>query len=171
VDIRVATQANIVFNYSLLNTAKMNLATASAKAFELMQKHGLISKGWRFEFDRSKRRFGCCKYRLKKITLSASLTALNDEHHVIDTILHEIAHALTPGAHHGPKWKAKAIEIGCNGERCYDGQVVNQPKGNWTGACPNGHIHQRYKTPTRDQSCGKCSRKYDPAYRIIWRQN
>jgi hypothetical protein len=38
---------------------------------------------------------------------------------VTDTILHEIAHALTLGDGHGYAWKRKCIEIGAKPERCY----------------------------------------------------
>ena len=36
----------------------------------------------------------------------------------VDTLLHELAHARTPGAHHGPVWKNAAVEMGCTGKRC-----------------------------------------------------
>ena len=36
-----------------------------------------------------------------------------------DTVLHEIAHVLTPGDHHGPKWRSVAREIGCTAKRCH----------------------------------------------------
>lgn len=39
---------------------------------------------------------------------------------VRDTILHEIAHAITPGAGHIQLWKDTAISIGCSGERYYN---------------------------------------------------
>jgi hypothetical protein len=36
--------------------------------------------GYRFEFDTAKRRFGCCWYRDKKITLSMPICQENLEH-------------------------------------------------------------------------------------------
>jgi hypothetical protein len=72
----------------------MNLIKTEKLANELLKKHGLINKGWRFEFDNAPRRFGCCKYRSKRITLSKKLTELNDEENVLDTILHEMAHLI-----------------------------------------------------------------------------
>lgn len=37
-----------------------------------------------------------------------------------NTVLHEIAHLMAPGAHHGPAWKRAALSIGCTAERCHN---------------------------------------------------
>lgn len=102
----------------------MNIDDAKSLAEQLMEEHGLSDQGWNFEFDEQKRRFGACNYKNKLITLSWRLVIQNDEAHVLDTILHEIAHALTPGHHHDSVWVAKAKELGSNGQRCYDSKVV-----------------------------------------------
>lgn len=57
-----------------------------------IEHHNLV--GWSFEFDNAQKRFGCCNFNKKRITLSRILTTLNSEAEVEDTILHEIAHAL-----------------------------------------------------------------------------
>lgn len=98
---------------------------AMSLARTLMLQHGLV--GWRFRFDHARRRFGSCRYGERAITLSRPLTLLNNQEQVRDTILHEIAHALTPGDGHGAKWKAKCIEIGANPARCYDDDTVRSP--------------------------------------------
>lgn len=36
-----------------------------------------------------------------------------------DTVLHEMAHILTPGQGHNQNWKNVAVKIGCNGNRCH----------------------------------------------------
>jgi predicted SprT family Zn-dependent metalloprotease len=105
----------------------MNPHDAKVLAFELMCVHGLV--GWRFRFDHARRRFGCCKYREKIISLSRPLTLMNSEEQVRDTLLHEIAHALTPGTGHGVAWKRKCLEIGANPKRCYaDEEVMSPPR-------------------------------------------
>ena len=106
----------------------MELKQASKLAIELIDKHGLLNRGWHFAFDRANRRFGSCQYYRKRITLSKFLTELNSEQEVRNTILHEIAHALTPGQHHNHIWRAKAKEIGCTGDRCYSSEQVARPE-------------------------------------------
>ncbi len=96
-------------------------------ALMLIRQHGLV--GWQFRFDHARRRFGCCKPALKLITLSRPLTLLNPEEQVRDTILHEIAHALTPGNGHGARWRSKCKELGAKPARCYtDATVVSPPR-------------------------------------------
>jgi predicted SprT family Zn-dependent metalloprotease len=102
----------------------MNLHDARCLAHDLMHQHGLA--GWSFAFDRARRRFGLCQFRGKRITLSRPLTLLNTEDQVRDTILHEIAHALTPGDGHGAKWKATCRRVGAKPKRCFtDTEVVS----------------------------------------------
>ena len=105
----------------------MNLYEARHLARNLMTQHGL--SGWSFAFDHARRRFGTCRATRKLITLSRPLTLLNNLEQVRDTILHEIAHALTPGDGHGARWKAKCVEIGAVPKRCYtDEQVTSPPR-------------------------------------------
>lgn len=106
----------------------MELSEASKLAVSLMQEHGLYERGWRFEFDFAKRRFGQCNYRRRTIKLSAELSYLNSYEQIRDTVLHEIAHALTPGANHGLAWQLKAAEIGCEPKCCYNREAVTQPE-------------------------------------------
>ncbi|MBC7866235.1 MAG: SprT-like domain-containing protein [Gloeobacteraceae cyanobacterium ES-bin-316] len=135
------------------------------KARELMNLHGLHK--WKFVWDNSRRRAGVCCYSKKEIGLSKPIAEKRDVFMTIDTILHEIAHALTPGHHHNKVWRAKAIEIGCDGKRCYDDHT---PENKWMGVCPNGHTSSRSRKPD-GHSCGKCSTKFDKRYIITWTEN
>ncbi len=134
----------------------MDLKTTQELAIQLMTLHGLTQKGWIFEFDNSKVRFGVCRYRRKLISLSKTLVELNDEYEVKDTILHEIAHALTPGAHHGWAWQQKCIEIGARPNRCYTSVEVNTPSLRYQFKCVCGTLHQRAKKPSDRKSACKC---------------
>lgn len=67
--------------------------------------------GWKIRFESSHSRCGLCDYRNR--TIRFSLTD-HSEREVLDTILHEIAHALTPGHSHDRVWQQKLVEIGGN---------------------------------------------------------
>ncbi|HEY8668665.1 MAG TPA: SprT-like domain-containing protein [Tepidisphaeraceae bacterium] len=98
---------------------------AQLLARELMQAHNLA--GWSFSFDHARRRFGSCRLKSKIITLSRPLTILNTPEQVRDTLLHEIAHALTPGDGHGQLWRDACRRIGAKPQRCYQEHEVMSP--------------------------------------------
>lgn len=101
----------------------MNVFEAAELAKELMVRHRLI--GWSFRFDKDARAFGSCNHTRKVITLSASLTELNSDYEVKDTILHEIAHALVGPDHgHDAVWKSKCRQVGARPEATYDSKQV-----------------------------------------------
>lgn len=96
----------------------MDLIRAQAKAVSEMQKHGLMEKGWSFEFDRATSRLGLCNFTKKKITISKYFTGAATEDEFEQNLFHEIAHALLPvAAKHGWEWKRKAKELGYRGGR------------------------------------------------------
>src|SRR5258708_12602425 len=78
---------------------------------------GLTAKGWSLRWDNSRRRAGCCRYRYRVISLSTPLMSAWTIEQARQTILHEIAHALTPGDHHGPAWARKCRELGIEPNR------------------------------------------------------
>lgn len=147
----------------------MNLSEAASLARGLMNDHGLGH--WTFEFDRAPRRFGACHGRLRKISLSEYLVRLNEEDQVRNTILHEIAHALTPNERgHGPQWRRKCIEVGIRPDRCYSRAVTRVPRGSWVGICPGcGKQSHMFKKPKARRSCGRCGgRRFSERFEIIW---
>lgn len=96
-----------------------------------MDEHGLT--GWKVATDSAVRRNGQCDYRKKTISFSVHFVERNPESMLLDTLLHEIAHALTPGAKHGPIWSAKCREIGLNNPtRC---TASDMPKGKYQAHC------------------------------------
>lgn len=127
----------------------------------------ILGDGWKFRWDRSKKRFGCCHWNMKLITLSKELVELNEVGEVEDTILHEIAHALAGARHgHDKVWKQKCIEIGARPEMYYSTKIVTQPEPRYLLICNNcGRVKGAYKK--RNCSCGKCSGGvYNPNYRM-----
>lgn len=111
-----------------------------AQALTLLEsklvEHGLAARGWTGALDNAERRFGICRPGRKEISLSRTLVSLNSEEEVLDTILHEIAHALAGIEHgdncgHDERWQAICRRIGARPERCYDGEEVNAPDAPW----------------------------------------
>lgn len=132
----------------------MDLKEAQQMAFWLLDEYGL--QHWKFEFDNAKRRFGACHYRTRTITMSRHLVALNDRDRVLNTLTHEVAHALTPGESHGPKWQAKHIELGGDGKRCYS-EDTERPEAPWTLVCAAcDKRYPRYRKSRYSYMCRKC---------------
>lgn len=61
---------------------------------------------------RPKSFLGKCVYDKKTILLNVHHLDIHPDVEIKDTILHEIAHALTPGHNHNEVWQAKAKELG-----------------------------------------------------------
>lgn len=143
-------------------------------AQKLLKTHGLTDRGWTFEFDNGKRRFGACHYRKRKITMSWHIVALNGEAECIDTLLHEIAHALTPhDGGHGRVWQRKAREIGCTATRCYNSEKVRTPRGNYEAQCSIcERTYTRHRRTRRALWCAndfcKQIHNYHPEYQLRW---
>jgi predicted SprT family Zn-dependent metalloprotease len=80
--------------------------------------------GWGFKWNNRTSSFGRCNYARKIIELSIPLMQAVSDDEAIDTVLHEIAHALVlvefdvgiikADGHHGPLWKAMCKRIGAN---------------------------------------------------------
>ncbi|GAA3623883.1 hypothetical protein GCM10022223_46110 [Kineosporia mesophila] len=147
----------------------MELIQARALAVGLMRRHGLSD--WRLVFDNAKTRAGICRAEPREIGLSRVLAQLHSRAEVTETVLHEIAHALVGPAHgHDEIWQAQARAIGCSGTRCLP-QDAPRPPGPWRGTCPRGHSITRHRQPVRVQSCGECSRAFDPSSLLDWMRN
>ena len=127
--------------------------------------------GYKFEWDNAKNRFGVCRYNRRVIGLSLPLVEGNLDNftQINDTILHEIAHAISVHIHgrkgrgHGNFWKHVAKSIGCNAKRCYNSKDVNTPQYKYTLICDScGNKSHRRRMGSSEYSCGKCSpRKFN----------
>ena len=139
----------------------MELNSVQLLADRLLNAHKLFKKGWRFSFDRAKRRAGCTRYSKKEITLAKAYAEQEELKEIKNTILHEIAHALVGPKHgHNEIWKQKALEIGCAGERCHY-VVFSKPKYKLT--CGNNCFEvTRYRVNQnflKSRICYKCKGK------------
>jgi predicted SprT family Zn-dependent metalloprotease len=146
----------------------VDVDVAEAMAIELMREHNL--NGWTFKYDNAKRRFGMCDFGKRVISLSFTLTVLNGESEVRDTILHEIAHALAGPAHnHDWHWRRTAMSIGCTGDRCYSSDDVKTPTGRFIGTCPVCGYQTRPRHRRRRVACGQCcGGVFNAAYLLVW---
>lgn len=160
-----------------LNDVKVLVDELMSKEFKITTysgTHSVSAKGlgYRFEFNNRKRAFGTCYYSQKKISLSLPLCSENLDKidtRIRNTILHEIAHALSvyvygirSGRGHGHNWKAIAKQIGCDGERCYDGETVNLPKAKYSLTCDNcGYESPKHRKVSRKYACAKCCKAHN----------
>lgn len=137
----------------------MNLDEAEKLARRLMDENGLSH--WHFDFDRASRRFGSCDWARRLITLSWKLTALNETEQVRQTILHEIAHAMSPGDGHGYKWRSACARLGIEPTRCYTDAEVKSPARQASryeiGCARCNTWNPRFRRPTRMMVCRQCS--------------
>jgi predicted SprT family Zn-dependent metalloprotease len=98
----------------------METDKAKELALSEMRKWGLLPT-WKFRFNKRKRALGLCSPRDRTIYLSSYFLNKVSDAETLDTIRHEIAHALEAVRHgtsgHGPVWKAIAVEVGAKPER------------------------------------------------------
>ena len=85
---------------------------------------GIKHLGWSFDFDRGKRRLGCCNFRYLRISLSLYFVEHYKERNpelILRTIYHELAHALAYVYHratgHGACWRFYCAQLGIPNER------------------------------------------------------
>lgn len=148
----------------------MDKHTMETMARAAMNAHGL--RHWKLHIGTARQQAGSCNGRTNTIMLSHLLMKGWPVEEVMDTILHEIAHALTPrDKGHGDKWRAKCVEIGAKPDRTYDGSLAREARaadpalmGKWLQSCEcnddRGRAHRRRKN-TRWSACG-----HDVLYRL-----
>jgi predicted SprT family Zn-dependent metalloprotease len=130
--------------------------------FDALAERHALPAGWSLAFDRAKRRLGQCNYARKRITLSSAYVAAPSRTaaEVENTLLHEMAHVLAPGAGHGAKWRSAALAIGCDAERTAKVAPFAAPL--WTLRCAPGCVSvPRYRRSklNRRLRCASCGGK------------
>lgn len=128
--------------------------------------HGLYKEGWVFKFDRAKSRAGVTKwYRdgRKEITISYEVNSRHGWDFTKDTILHEVAHALSGmGNGHNHVWKRNCRKLGIKPVVTFQG---NMPESvyKWQRVCPN--CKKKSKKYIRKinvkSACRSCCREFN----------
>jgi hypothetical protein len=124
-------------------------------------------ESWSFQFDHATTRAGCCNYRTRVISLAHAYARSAADEAIDNTLLHEIAHALVGKTHgHDQVWQARAVALGCSGQRCHDGQftpplcIITCDKACWVttaerrqrgAVCRTCHGQVHYTTYTEDR--------------------
>ena len=141
----------------------MDTATSRSTAIDLMNQWGLIEKGWRFVFDNRRSALGRCSYSKKIIYLSRHHVTHDTDSNVIDTIKHEIAHALHYLSYaengregefglrhwtgrkwvrkikpHGREWQMWAVKVGANPNASTRSNVSAKTATKWRLVCVQG---------------------------------
>ena len=128
----------------------MELKRAIELAEEKIAEHGVA---YRVEIINSKTKLGHCDSKNRIIALSKPFIEINEEKVILNTILHEIAHALTPLEGHSSKWREACRRIGAIPSRL--NKIAVQPKMKYTISCPEcdyvGQTNSRFR-----HYCGRC---------------
>lgn len=131
---------------------------------ELCIKYGL--KGWKCRINKGDYNWsGICNHNTKTIELSHKLIRCS-ENYILDTILHEISHAICGFKEgHGEKWKFVCEKIGCSGD--VYGIDLNQK---YLAICHNcGYHHTRNELPVKNVSCFFCSESYNQKFKLNYK--
>jgi len=137
--------------------------------------------GWVFSWMRSKRILGQVRTNStwKVIRISKAHAQHSEIEHIVDTIRHEVAHAMAIDLYgcydHGITWKQCAVACGANPERyaC----DVDMGVSKYTLTCPNcGDEVKKHRRPKRNQACSNCcdklnGGKYTEAFKFKITQN
>lgn len=127
------------------------------------QMHGL--RDWTMVVNnRLRTTAGQCRTNRRLIELSGHVMREWDTADVIDTILHEIAHALTPKDRgHGAEWQAKCVEIGAKPDRTYSKDLPVSKR--FEGKCSQCDFTVERARRLAGAMCPRC------ASQILWKDS
>lgn len=175
-----------------LGTQKCTFAEVDAEFRRLMNTDFVVNGvtynptklGYSFKWNNNKSRFGVHKvkwrsnflgdrnYTLKSIELSRYMLQHAEKSFAdwVDTILHEIAHAIDYAirrtSNHDYHWVRVAKAIGCSGERCGHHKINAVKKYEAVCGCGTKYTRHKLTQSTRyNSACGRCSTP------LTWKQN
>ena len=145
-------------------------------ARDLISKHSELDL-WRFSFENYKKSFGRCNYTTRTISISSYLCDSMTNIAIKDTLIHEIAHALTRGHGHDNVWRRKCVELGGVPERTaslskslIEGAIL---QSKYTLTCPCcGYKIPKHRAIKHSISCGICHPGgYNEKFKMILTKN
>lgn len=155
-------------------TKTMTRAEAVRITRSLLNVHGLTN--WNVKIGHSPRRAGQANFQPQTIILSGVLMDVRSYDGTLDTIRHEVAHAIAGrNAGHGPVWKKTFISMGGDGNVRWSGDTLvkerpSKYKGTCT-ACGRSDFYM-YRKFAGDRSCPCITKgRFDPRSLIIWQES
>lgn len=160
----------------MLQTIHEWAETEANKLLNYYKAAGHIDHSWMFAWTRGKRTLGLCKHLDKKICLSKHYVSTASKDHILDTIKHEIAHAIVgPGQNHNAKWKSACNITGANKKPCQANDMDFLIEGKHIAECPickhEFHFHRRLKHDIRWYRCPKSDcKKEQNGFELRWKK-
>ena len=136
------------------NCEKHRLKNNWTKAQSLFNRYNL--EGWKLKCVPMIDKVGLCSYNERTIYLSSYfLQGANCNYaKTKKALMHEIAHALTPGHSHDDVWKRMCQKLGGDDRLA---ATMNEPNMNWSLYCKSCKTRFETKTyPGSNLMCGKC---------------
>lgn len=130
-----------------------------AYADSMLLDNGL--QGWTAREFSGRSTVGQCDYSTRTINLSSAMLNNSPESYIIDTIIHEVSHALTPGDGHGDEWRVKAIGLGGSGSKYASKDETGKLNPKWVLVCECGDEFHLFRfTYRRVYYCNRCMKPY-----------
>ncbi len=150
-------------------TVIMKIEKVREIALDMMKKQKL--RGWKIEFNNAIHGIGTCHFYDKVIKFSRKHCELASDTDVLDTIAHEVAHAVVgynKGNIHCDLWKAKCIELGGTGKVQWDDNNTIPHK--YKSVCKYCNTIYKRHTFKRNLSCSVCDPKYNKKYELTFEE-
>lgn len=132
------------------------------KSVEMLVREKLDFYGlthWNVVINDTKRTLGQCCHSIKTIKMSKAFFLHMEKADVLDTILHEIAHALVgPGHGHSAIWQDMAVRIGASPNATAKGKKLPsalERGAKWVLVTPSGKVLQSWFRKPRPTTFAK----------------
>lgn len=123
-----------------------------------------LDDSWTFQFNNRKRAMGMCDEAKKVIYLSKTFTLGRSHEEVLNTILHEIAHALAGCKNgHNSVWKAACMRVGARPEaKCDVNMTPEQLGAKWVCVDGSGNVVKSWFRKPRQSTFDKIAFSWVP---------